>query len=412
MKQHPDIRLPVTRKSHWLAPHYEQRYTTKFSLVDRDIVYIHVEAHTGDREEILLDHIDFDMYHSVLRESGLDGKPTCTIINMDGIRNCTMRYKKDLVNLLYNRSPVLELLVLCNVHPDILLIVETFIAITPETFNVTLAETESEAFEMIMARKAGRSVVNPPENPEKKRHETLKKEFLASMARIVWLNLPNYRVPVPAEKHPYGFLFTSLRDLQNDLREKDALQERKKKNLLKRSEQKIAGKTLQLQALQTLNRNIQAQLSHKRSEVATVRASRDIMLARLADALAEKKAKAEKLRRLVEDLDIEQELKKHIARQLYELSGATSPGAFGTGLSPAEKELLSKLKHRHPQLDGRELKVALMIKQNFGNAEIAPVLGISPRGVETLRYRMHKKMGLAKHESIKNYLLDLAVAIR
>ncbi len=412
MKQRPDTRLHVTRKSHWLAPHYEQRYTTKFSLVDRDIVYIHVEAHAGDGNTVLLDHVDFDMYHSVLQESGLDSKPTCAVINMDGIRNCTLRYKKDLVNLLYNRGPAFEFLVLCHVHPDMLLTAETFIAITPDKSKVALAETEKEAFEMVMARKAGRSGTLPPGDPEKAQHETLKKEFLASMARIVWLNLPNYRVPVRAEERRYSFLFASLRDMQNDLREKDALHERRKKSLLKRSEQKIAEKTLQLQALQALNHNIQTQLGRKQTEIATARASRDIILARLADALAEKKAKAERLRRLVEDLDIEQELKKHIVHQLCELSGTASPGAPGAGLSPAEKELLSKLKQRHPQLGGRELKVALMIKQNFDNAEIAPVLGITPRGVETLRYRMHKKMGLAKHESIKNYLLDLTAAIR
>jgi len=35
-------------------------------------------------------------------------------------------------------------------------------------------------------------------------------------------------------------------------------------------------------------------------------------------------------------------------------------------------------------------------------------IGITKRGMESIRYRMHKKIGLTKHQSIKNYLNELS----
>ena len=42
--------------------------------------------------------------------------------------------------------------------------------------------------------------------------------------------------------------------------------------------------------------------------------------------------------------------------------------------------------------------------------EIARSVGISTRGMESIRYRMHKKLGLGKHQSIKTYLSELSMS--
>jgi len=46
---------------------------------------------------------------------------------------------------------------------------------------------------------------------------------------------------------------------------------------------------------------------------------------------------------------------------------------------------------------------------NYDTCDIARSVGISTRGMESIRYRMHKKLGLGKHQSIKTYLSELAV---
>jgi len=49
-----------------------------------------------------------------------------------------------------------------------------------------------------------------------------------------------------------------------------------------------------------------------------------------------------------------------------------------------------------------------MVKLNYDTREIARSIGISTRGMESIRYRMHRKLGLDKHKSIKTYLSELA----
>jgi len=73
--------------------------------------------------------------------------------------------------------------------------------------------------------------------------------------------------------------------------------------------------------------------------------------------------------------------------------------------------LLSRLQKKHPNLNQRELRISLLVKLNYDTREIGRSVGISTRGMESIRYRMHKKLGLGKHQSIKTYLSDLAVTL-
>jgi len=79
-----------------------------------------------------------------------------------------------------------------------------------------------------------------------------------------------------------------------------------------------------------------------------------------------------------------------------------------TELTAGDSEFLSKLQKKHPNLNQRELRVSLMVKLNYDTREIARSIGISTRGMESIRYRMHKKLGLDKHKSIKTYLSELS----
>jgi DNA-binding CsgD family transcriptional regulator len=80
-------------------------------------------------------------------------------------------------------------------------------------------------------------------------------------------------------------------------------------------------------------------------------------------------------------------------------------------LTTTDSEFLSKLQRKHPNLNQRELRICLLIKLNYNTRDIARSVGISTRGMESIRYRMHKKIGLTKHQSLKGYLTDLATLI-
>ena len=83
---------------------------------------------------------------------------------------------------------------------------------------------------------------------------------------------------------------------------------------------------------------------------------------------------------------------------------------INTDLTASDSAFLSKLQRKHPNLNQRDLRICLLIKLNYDTKQIARSIGISTRGLESIRYRMHKKMGLSKHQSIKNYLTKLALS--
>ena len=67
-------------------------------------------------------------------------------------------------------------------------------------------------------------------------------------------------------------------------------------------------------------------------------------------------------------------------------------------------KFLEHLTEKYPDLTTNERKMCAFIKMNLSSKEIAPLLNISIRGVETLRYRLRKKIGLKQDESLINFL--------
>jgi DNA-binding CsgD family transcriptional regulator len=67
-----------------------------------------------------------------------------------------------------------------------------------------------------------------------------------------------------------------------------------------------------------------------------------------------------------------------------------------------------KLKEYHPDLTISELKMCIYVKMDLSSKEIAPLLNLSVRGVETLRYRLRKKLALEREDSLHEYLDKLS----
>ena len=83
---------------------------------------------------------------------------------------------------------------------------------------------------------------------------------------------------------------------------------------------------------------------------------------------------------------------------------------IGTELTDIDASFIAKVEKKHHGLNQRELKICLFIKLNYDTIEIARAIGISTRGMESIRYRMHRMLGLGRHDSMKSYLSNLAVA--
>jgi len=67
-------------------------------------------------------------------------------------------------------------------------------------------------------------------------------------------------------------------------------------------------------------------------------------------------------------------------------------------------KFISRVRTQHPDLTVGELKMCAYLKMNLSSKEIAPLLNLSVRGVETLRYRLRKKMDLTREDNLVEYL--------
>ncbi|WP_178983354.1 helix-turn-helix and ligand-binding sensor domain-containing protein [Winogradskyella helgolandensis] len=80
---------------------------------------------------------------------------------------------------------------------------------------------------------------------------------------------------------------------------------------------------------------------------------------------------------------------------------------FENNFSQVHDEFFVALKTKHSKLTPKDLKICAYIKMNLSSKEIAPLMNISVRGVETHRYRLKKKLNLENDISIVDYLLNI-----
>lgn len=80
---------------------------------------------------------------------------------------------------------------------------------------------------------------------------------------------------------------------------------------------------------------------------------------------------------------------------------------FEEAFNNADKDFLKKIKGSHPTLTSNDLRLCAYLRLNLTSKEIAPLLNISSRSVEVKRYRLRKKMGLSREESLSDYILEV-----
>lgn len=65
---------------------------------------------------------------------------------------------------------------------------------------------------------------------------------------------------------------------------------------------------------------------------------------------------------------------------------------------------MKRLQEKHPDLSLNERMMCAYLIMNLSTKEIAPLLNLSVRGVETIRYRIRKKFSLEREDSLVEYL--------
>ncbi len=78
---------------------------------------------------------------------------------------------------------------------------------------------------------------------------------------------------------------------------------------------------------------------------------------------------------------------------------------FKEAFNNADKDFMDKIKAKHPELTPNDLKFCAYLRLNLSSKEMAPLLNISIKSVETKRYRLRKKLQLQHDDSLVNYIL-------
>ncbi|MFD1095085.1 helix-turn-helix and ligand-binding sensor domain-containing protein [Salegentibacter chungangensis] len=78
---------------------------------------------------------------------------------------------------------------------------------------------------------------------------------------------------------------------------------------------------------------------------------------------------------------------------------------FETNFNELHEDFFKDLLEEYPNLSSKDLKLCSYLKMNLTSKEIAPLMGISVRGVEVHRYRLRKKMGLDSKVNLSNFLI-------
>jgi len=394
----------IISNPYWAYNNHAAHYSTRIKRIGRNVLYIRVDA----EEPVRLEEFELNLVMKVLEDSDLKEKPFHVIWNLDKVKQIAYSYKHGIVDFLYNIQPPLSSVVFFNVAPEFVTTVESIRSIFPSTMHLYLAESYATAVKVTLNHISGK---NPPtDHTENNEFEHLKNQFLRASAMIGWLKMLGQKIHLPPANHELYPFFSALSFLQEDIAAQENNHEKKKRELELFYEEKARAMDAEIRAFENNQRQLHRAFEKEKSGLTNTLALRKNESIYISASLQNRNLALQSLSLEMSRLSVPPEQK----RQLLTLSETLlethrNERQIDLPLTETDSILLSLLKRKYPHLNNRELKICLLIKQNYDNNDIADQYGISKRGMESLRYRMHKKIGLNKNQSLKNHLAALAV---
>ncbi len=391
----------IISSSQWIFRDPAKNYATRIKRIGKNILFAWVDSD----KPVVLETFEEDLVRKVLEDSGLENKPVYFIWNLENVKGITYAYKRGIVDFLYNPSPPLNCVVFYNTIPEFLNTTESIQAILPSSLQILFAESYRQAIKLVLDVKGGENASHAPDDE----YEELKKSFLAATARIGWLNMLHPPVSLPHPEHELFPFFNAISFLQKDLIEHEELYREKKLRLEKACSEKTKEIDASISSIEEKKEKLLAQFADERSSLENALALRKHESRTIGATLKSRGAELRKTVTDITNLPISLQQKKQMLDICNDLlESERNQRTTGLPLTTTDSAFLSLLHQQHPNLNNREQKVCLLIKLDYDNTEIADYYAITKRGMESLRYRMHKKIGLKKNQSLKNHLISLA----
>ncbi len=203
----------------------------------------------------------------------------------------------------------------------------------------------------------------------------------------------------------FGVLIYAIIKYQKNLAERDReqliLKQEKEllKNLAELNEQKLA---LEQQNMAIVKENLQTTIHLKNAKVA----SNTVNLIHLNEILLSIKELIAQIDKK-NDPNVNFSLLAKINKLIdHELQGDKHWNEFEEIFNQLHDNFMQRLKQSYPELTPRDMRLCAYLRMNFNTKEIAPLLGISVRGVEDTRYRIRKKLQLPSDTNITEFILN------
>ena len=400
--------LDIIAKSHWKSRHATAGYTKWMNVIDGNIVHTWVEVEA--ERNVILQFMDSELLRVVLSESAIQNTQFHILFDLARISSISFDYKLAITDLFFNWSPMLGVIGFYNISDSMRIIVETFAAVAPEKICIIFAETHEEAIEQVIAFKTGKLVSIEPASEKNNTDQALQKRFLEAIARISWLNMLDQQITMPPAGHHYYTFFKAIDSLRTDL----VAREKKKESELQLLKQEFEHRITQMVIKTNAQLEVNKKSSHdmeKEIAVLTRRIElRDLELVKFTTVITDNKYRLRDLLDKLYSLEIDSSVKSDITNSCLSLMDKVIiEKQSDIELTESDSLFLSKLQKKFPGLSPRELRISLLVRLNYDTSEIARSIGLSTRGMESIRYRMHKKFGLGKHQSIKSFLSEFAI---
>ncbi|MFO0468793.1 MAG: triple tyrosine motif-containing protein, partial [Bacteroidota bacterium] len=78
---------------------------------------------------------------------------------------------------------------------------------------------------------------------------------------------------------------------------------------------------------------------------------------------------------------------------------------FALHFNQVHLDFLHRISEKYPDITPKDQKLCAFLRMNLSSKEIAPLLGISIRGVEISRYRLRKKLQLGADDNLSTFIL-------
>ncbi len=156
----------------------------------------------------------------------------------------------------------------------------------------------------------------------------------------------------------------------------------------------------EIKELKTLQ--LETEITHKNAQLA----SSTLHLVQKNETINKIRSEIENVRKKVKDPEAKKELKKVISVLSDDERLENDWESFSVHFDQVHSDFLKRLKAQYPDLTRKDRKMAAYLRMNLSTKEIAPLLGISVRGVEIGRYRLRKKMNLDTGIKLRKYMVE------